>query len=545
MSLSLGKRGIFSVAHADDSTPIRITDPSPLQLLTWQQLSSQDFNGDDIERTHEALWNKDGYLAKKGGIPAVSETVDTVIVGGGISGLLAAYYLRAQQPVVLEQANNFGGNSRGEYFPGQGAFSIGAAYITKPDEGSAAEQLLHQLGLAKAARGERSDESRVFYQNQFFVGFWRGATDPQAQEQFQKVYQQLQFILNNQYPDIPWTKESALSQLEFARLDQISLADWLTQTFGSLHPHVLEYLQLYCWSSFGGSIDELSAAQALNFLAAETDEVLAFPGGNAAIAQALCHQIHEAAGPQSLRAGHLVLDIKIEADGVRVCYETPERQLRSLKARHCIVAAPKFVAKRVVSDMSLQQQKACDTIDYRAYVVANLFIDTRRKKLNSEKLSPCFDLYCLEGSVPPTPSSLKPPQQAFTDICFGSWAQQDQADVGVLTIYKPLPFDGARQFLFSPLSHTKYRASITSAVRPLLAKLGVHENEIMGVRLTRWGHSLPLAEKGALTKGYPDLAAAPISQRIFFANQDNWVNPSFEAAVEAAVQVAHQVSARR
>lgn len=538
LAFALSKKSLFARAQADATTPIPITDPNPIQLLSWNQFTSQDFNGDDIERTHEALWNREGYIAQKGGIPKPSEFVDTVIVGGGISGLLAAHFLKHRKPVVLEQGANFGGNSRGEYFQGQSPFSIGAAYITKPDEGSVAQQLLVNLGLTPLGRTEGPNDSKILFRNQFYQGFWQGSTDPQAHQQFQQIYQQFQFILENKFPEIPWIPGSSVSPQELLSLDKLSFSEWLQQSHGNVHPHILEYFQLYCWSSFGGSMDEISAAQALNFLAAETDDVIAFPGGNAAITQALCNDLLKSGSPQSLRAGHLVLDVTAEADGVRVCYETPQRELRTLKARHCIMAAPKFVAKRVVSNMSAEQQKACDAIDYRAYVVANVFVDTRRIKSTRPEFSPCFDLYCLEGEVPPSPTAMRPPTRPYTDICFGSWAQKDAGDMGILTVYKPLPYQGARQFLFNPMSHSKYKSSIEGGIRDLLGRIGLQDSEVMGLRLTRWGHSMPLAQRGALSGGQLEMASRPIENKIFFANQDNWVNPSFETAVAVASQVA-------
>lgn len=539
-SLSIGKTGLFSVAKADDR-PLAITDPNPIQLIPWAQLSSQDFNGDDIDRTHEALWNKDGYLAKRGGIPSPSEYFDTVVVGGGISGLLTGHFLKHRQPVLLEQGVNFGGNSRGEYLPDQTFFSIGAAYITKPDEGSLTHQVLANLGLLSRARTESSLESTVLYQKRLYQGFWKGQTDPQAQQQFQRIFQRLQLIFEKQYPDVPWLPQSQVSWPEFVALDQLSFVEWLTQTFGLIHPHVLEYFQLYCWSSFGGSMEELSAAQALNFLAAETTEVLAFPGGNSMIAQALYNDLYYSVGPSFLRAGHLVLDVRLDAGGVNVCYETPSREIKTLKARNCVVAAPKFVAKRIVSDMSLQQQRACELIGYRAYLVANVFVDIRRRPMGPGRFSPCFDLYSLEGQVPPIPSALRPSDRLFTDICFGSWAQGDLGNIGVLTVYKPFPYEGARQFLFSPFSHNKHMTSIRNGIGQMLTNLNVQESDILGVRMTRWGHSLPLARIGALSSGQLEVASASIGDRIFFANQDNWVNPSFEVALQEAAKVASRL----
>ena len=61
------------------------------------------------------------------------------------------------------------------------------------------------------------------------------------------------------------------------------------------------------------------------------------------------------------------------------------------------------------------------------------------------------------------------------------------------------------------------------------------KGEIKGVRMTRWGHALPLAQPGMMSNGFFPMINRPINNRIFFANQDNWCNPCFEAAAYGAM----------
>src|SRR4051812_9303327 len=51
---------------------------------------SRSFSGDQPNIPHEILWNKAKFIKSLPGgvLPAPKETVDTVIVGGGIGGLL-------------------------------------------------------------------------------------------------------------------------------------------------------------------------------------------------------------------------------------------------------------------------------------------------------------------------------------------------------------------------------------------------------------------------------------------------------------------------
>ncbi len=149
--------------------------------------------------------------------------------------------------------------------------------------------------------------------------------------------------------------------------------------------------------------------------------------------------------------------VKVSQGGVQICYETSDRILKTMNTKQCVMCSPKFIAKRIIPEMSFEQKKACDSIEYRSYIVASVFINTKNHRLQQKSFSPCFDLYCLEGQLPPSPTALNPPDRAFTHICFGSWANGDRGEFGVLTVYKPLPYQGDRQFLFSPNSHNKHK----------------------------------------------------------------------------------------
>ncbi len=61
------------------------------------------------------------------------------------------------------------------------------------------------------------------------------------------------------------------------------------------------------------------------------------------------------------------------------------------------------------------------------------------------------------------------------------------------------------------------------------------DQDIVDLRLTRWGHPLPLAAVGLLNRGIVDTLRAPIDDRIYFIEQDNWALPAIETVVAEAV----------
>lgn len=497
----------------------------PLQQIPGG--SSQIFNGDEVDRTHRILWDIQNVIRQAGGLPPPSEDHSVVVIGGGIAGLSAAYALKDQKPLLLEQDRSFGGNSKGEIV-GQNFYSIGAAYLMAPKPGEPIAKFLHEIGVLPYARPEAGADTTVFFQNRFAKGFWQGTTDPTAQASFVRVFQVFQEY-NQRFEasqgDEPWIME----------LDRMNFEQWMRQALGPVHPHVHEYLQLYAWSSFTASLDELSAAQMLEFIASETGTLLALPGGNAAIAQAAYGRLVQMLGTQ-VRSRCIVIHVQALADSVLVTYVDPENRLKTVRARAAVMAAPKFVAKRVIQGLPADQFKAMDSIRYRGYVVANLLLD---RKISS----PSYELYCLQGEPPPTPGPYRQSTRPFTDVVFGSWAQHDQPNRSVLTVYKAFAFDGDRAYLFNPATHDKFKAQVLQGIQPVLQGLGLGPQNLQAVRMTRWGHSLPVASVGLMASGMLEVSHRPVGGRIFFANQDNWANPSFETAFEEAMTAAEAARA--
>ncbi len=75
--------------------------------------------------------------------PSASQKAAIVIIGGGVAGLSAAYFLRGQDFLLLEKEDHFGGNAHQEEFEGQ-PFATGSAFADKGDHG---DQLAGEIGV--------------------------------------------------------------------------------------------------------------------------------------------------------------------------------------------------------------------------------------------------------------------------------------------------------------------------------------------------------------------------------------------------------------
>ena len=111
--------------------------PVNLSLLAAEGGPKPQLDGDHFAICHEV---RDGQQFDK---PPVSSRHDVVIVGGGVSGLSAAYFLRGRDFLLLEKEPHWGGNAYLEEYQGQ-AFATGSAFDEKD---SPSQQLAREIGL--------------------------------------------------------------------------------------------------------------------------------------------------------------------------------------------------------------------------------------------------------------------------------------------------------------------------------------------------------------------------------------------------------------
>jgi NAD(P)-binding Rossmann-like domain len=112
-------------------------DETLLAAPESKSLAAPLVHGEHFEVCHQV---RDGHQFER---PDVTRKADIVIVGGGVAGLSASYFLRGKDWLLLEKEPQFGGNALQEEFAGQ-IYGTGSAYAYHGDEG---DQLASEIGL--------------------------------------------------------------------------------------------------------------------------------------------------------------------------------------------------------------------------------------------------------------------------------------------------------------------------------------------------------------------------------------------------------------
>lgn len=265
---------------------------------------------------------------------------DVVVVGAGLSGLTAAYYLRERDVVVLEGSSRAGGRVRsgGDV---ESWYNVGAQVVT----GGRTADLCDELGLDLVDITD-ADYAMV-YDGQLLrasnVGVLaaRLPTSTLGRVKFASTALRLR-------------RRVASAPREQDVLDASSLAD----VASPLSPESAAIFETFCAIATSTDLGSISGAIGLGyslntFLNPGAYEMSGVRGGTERLATALCDQI----GPSRILLESRVTEICSEDDCVHVSYES-EGELQRLVARDCICALPANAVLEVVKDLGEEKRAA-------------------------------------------------------------------------------------------------------------------------------------------------------------------------------------------
>ncbi len=338
------------------------------------------------------------------------------------------------------------------------------------------------------------------------------------------------------YPQIPTQDLAERKWVD--QFDKRSLNEYLQKELGAEFAGNLEsWIEHYCWSSFGASTSEISAAAGMNFLASEFERVLFFPQGNAGVAECLLRKLIPDLGEERLIAEALVLQVTQMANkNWKVVFVDGSQRLRALSAESVVMACPKFVAGKIIPKLEPARLKAIGQIRYRSYVVTNVLIDG---KFDFQT----YDAFILDKGKAAMVTEERAKLAGSTDIVSATY--KAAARDTVLTLYQGLPYDSGRTELFAQNAWQKIREKISRQLESqILPGLGIDPSRVRGMRIARWGHPMPVPAPGVFKKRMVDTLHMPFEDSMFFVHQDNWLLPSLETAMEEAIRWAPEIRKR-
>ncbi len=411
--------------------------------------------------------------------PAASARHDIVIVGGGISGLSAAWFLRGQDFLLLEKESHWGGNAYLQEYEGQ-SYATGSAYTSKS---GAAWDLCKELQIEPLPI---ADPDGLILNREFVPHAWRSGLDhlpypKTVRESFRKF------------------KEAMLKVDTTKRAEELDAIP-LTNLLQSYVPELKTWWDTYGPSNWGANASETSALVALGdfqeFAGEEPDDRATFPGGLGAISRRLAELLHKNQADRMASAATVVAVEQGKKD-VSVTY-IQEGQVKAVTAKGVIMAAPKFIAKRLVAGLPKAQQDAMAGLRYAPYPLVNIIYD--KPVFNGG-----YDTWC--------------PGNTFTDVIVADWVIRKQAGYhqknNILSFYTPLP-PAQRARLLTEEGARALAANVLKDWQKLLPETNIDPLE---VHIYRRGHPMFMASPGTYTKLIP--AARHRMERVFFANTDS------------------------
>jgi protoporphyrinogen oxidase len=448
--------------------------PVDLSLLSAEANNPPTVDGEDNRICHQV---RDGKIFAR---PPVSSHHDVVIVGGGVSGLTAAYLLRQRDFLILEKEPHWGGNAYLMDYQGS-AYATGAAFIEKNE---IAYEFARQIGLQPLPvnNWDGSIIKGEFIPDTWGEGLERLPYPASVREGFKKFRKEILAI------DLKKRSKE---------LFQVPLSDFMKD-----YPiEIKQWWDAYGPSNWGALTEDTAAALGvtdLQFMAEENreDDRYTWPGGLGAITRKLV-ELLQANFAERMQTGATIIAVLPGRNRVQVTY-MHGAQLKTVSAKAVIMATPKFITRHIVEGLPEKQSEAMHKIRYVPYPVVNLIFD-------KPVFNKGYDTWC--------------PGNSFTDFIVADWVVQKEPGYkqlcNILTFYTPMREDD-RGYLLTESSARTVAANVLTDFQKLFPGSDVNPVE---VHIYRRGHPMYMSTPGLFTEVQP--VARQAMDRIFFANTDS------------------------
>jgi oxygen-dependent protoporphyrinogen oxidase len=447
--------------------------PVDLSLLAADTPPLPSVEGEDNRICHQV---RDGKIFSR---PPVSARHDVVIVGGGVSGLAAAYLLRNRDFLLLEKEPHWGGNAYLMEYQGN-AYATGSAFLAKSED---AYSFAKEIGLEPLPINDRDS---TIIKGEWIANTWAEGLDrlpysASVREGFKKFKKDMLAIdvekRGNELYNVPFS--------DFMKGYPVEVKQWWDN---------------YGPSNWGAATEDTAAALGIDEMQEIAGDAVpdfyTWPGGLGAITKKLA-EILQAKFAEHMQLGATTVAVVSDSQEVQVTY-LQGAELKTVAAKAVIMASPKFITRRIVQGLSEKQSDAMHQIRYIPYAVVNLIFD-------KPVFNKSYDTWC--------------PGNSFSDFIVADWTIRNQPGYkqkyNILTCYTPMSEDD-RGYLLTESSARKKAVSVLDDFQKLLPGFNVDPVE---VHIYRRGHPLYMSTPGLYTKVQP-LARQPMD-RVFFANTDS------------------------
>ena len=493
-----------------------------------------------------------GHRLRTGGLPEPTQTeqAEVVVVGGGVAGLSAAWWLRragVDGVRIVELESDVGGNAasgRNDV----SAYPWGAHYVPLlTAEAVHAAALFTDLGIitGRDAAGLPvydpfalcTDPRERLFRN----GVWQEDLLPDEgvseadRAQYDAFFAAMDAFRAARGADgrkafaIPVDRSS--SDERFRALDRISMADWMRARGWDSAP-LLWYVDYGCRDDYGTAMADVSAWAGIHYYASRDGRagdgvspqtVLTWPDGNGHI----IHRMKALVGPALCSA--LAWRVRATPDGVAVDVFEPGREAsRRIVARAAVLAVPRFVANRLLGREP--DGAGHPAPSYAPWMVANVTVGRQPggRTFDGRKAELCWD-NVIFGS------------QSLGYVVATHQSLQQAPGRTVLTYYWPLsdqpPEDARRAALGRTLP--EWQAMVLAELLAVHPEL---EGAVERIDVWLWGHGMIRPTPGTIW-GPARAAACVHAPPVFFAHSDMSGISIFEEANERGVQAAEALRA--
>ena len=285
----------------------------------------------------------------------IDETLyDTVIVGGGIAGLTAAYMLRDRKLLLLEQEDRFGGRIWSEKI-NEATYNIGTQFFAEED--TSFVHLIDELGVERVTHDMNSAPIALYLNNKLYTDFgyfFRLKVMLDAIRFISKMYRKSE-IFKLPSDDPRWQKLAKQNVTE------------LQQGFG---PEILALVNSYLRGACVSKPERTSAGMGA-VLSAEifkSGDMAFATGGFQKITDEMVSRLDE-----KVVKGAEVIKV-VETDGIVSTYFNKNGKENTVKSKTAVMAAPPQIALKLIPQLPEWKKEALSKIDYGPITVVSVFL---------------------------------------------------------------------------------------------------------------------------------------------------------------------------